>query len=148
MGRKYSSSGRGFIAVNFGGGGGGTSNYNGLSNKPQINGVTLSGDKSSSDLGLNIPVVDASTIPASMVSNKVYQYGTLAGNTTFPALATPADATIANVYCWTFSTPSTAPTITWPAAITLWAGGSAPTINASKTYEVSVMDGLATIIEA
>ena len=33
-----------------GGGGGGTSNYNELSNLPQINGITLQGNKSSSDL--------------------------------------------------------------------------------------------------
>lgn len=33
------------------GGGGGTSNYNDLTNKPSIGGVTLSGDKSLSDLG-------------------------------------------------------------------------------------------------
>ena len=94
-----------------------------------------------------IPVVDASTIPASMDADKVYQYGTLSGDTTFPALNTPTDLTVAHVYCWTFATPATAPTITWPSAITSWAGGSAPTINASKSYEVSVMDGFATIIE-
>ena len=82
-----------------------------------------------------------------MAPNNVYQYGTLSGNTTFPPLATPTEPDIANVYCWTFTTPATAPTITWPAAITSWAGGSAPTINASKSYEVSVMDGFATIIE-
>ena len=35
-----------------GGGGGGTTNYDELSNKPSINNVTLSGNKSSSDLGL------------------------------------------------------------------------------------------------
>ncbi len=35
-----------------GGGGGGTSNYNDLSNKPSINGVTLSGNKTTEDLGL------------------------------------------------------------------------------------------------
>lgn len=35
-----------------GGGGGGTSNYNGLSNKPSINSVTLTGNKSLSDLGI------------------------------------------------------------------------------------------------
>ncbi len=33
-------------------GGGGTSDYDDLTDKPQINGVTLSGDKSTSDLGL------------------------------------------------------------------------------------------------
>lgn len=37
---------------NGGGGGSGTSNYNDLSNKPSIGGVTLSGNKSASDLGL------------------------------------------------------------------------------------------------
>lgn len=36
-----------------GGGGGGTTNYNALSNKPKINGVTLSGDQSASDLGID-----------------------------------------------------------------------------------------------
>lgn len=35
-----------------GGGGGGTTNYNDLSNKPQINGHTLRGDQSAADLGL------------------------------------------------------------------------------------------------
>ena len=35
-----------------GGGGGGTTNYNNLSNKPQINSVTLEGNKTANDLGL------------------------------------------------------------------------------------------------
>ena len=94
------------------------------------------------------PVVDASTIPSSMEPNKLYKYGTLSGDTVFPPFATPTDQTIANVYWWKFTTPSTAPNITWPAGITAWAGGSAPTINASKSYEVSVMDGLALIVES
>lgn len=97
---------------------------------------------------VRIEVVDASTIPDAMDADKVYRYGTLEGDTTFPEFNTPDDDTVAHVYCWTFSTPNPAPTITWPAAITMWAGGSAPTINASNYYEVSVMDGLATIIEA
>ena len=40
------------LAVKKGGGGGGTSNYNQLSNKPQINSVELSGNKSLHDLGI------------------------------------------------------------------------------------------------
>lgn len=36
-----------------GGGGGGTTNYSELSNKPQINGVTLDGNKTSEDLGIS-----------------------------------------------------------------------------------------------
>lgn len=35
-----------------GGGGGGTNNYNELSNRPKINGVTLTGNKTTSDLGI------------------------------------------------------------------------------------------------
>lgn len=47
---------------NEGGGGGGSSNYNELSNKPSINNVTLSGNKTSSDLGLQSVISDLSTI--------------------------------------------------------------------------------------
>lgn len=43
------------VIDNGGGGGGGTSNYNDLTNKPSINNVTLSGNKSTADLGINIP---------------------------------------------------------------------------------------------
>ena len=39
-------------ALKSGGGSGGTTNYNDLNNKPQINGHTLTGDKTGNDLGL------------------------------------------------------------------------------------------------
>lgn len=45
-----------------GGGSGGTANYNDLSNKPQINGNTLSGNKTSAQLGL----ASASDIPTTL----------------------------------------------------------------------------------
>ena len=38
--------------VEYSGGGGGTTDYNGLENRPQINGVTLEGNKTSSELSL------------------------------------------------------------------------------------------------
>lgn len=41
------------------GGGGGTSDYNDLTNKPQINGNTLSGNKTSSQLGITAADVGA-----------------------------------------------------------------------------------------
>ena len=45
-------------SIDEGGGGSGTSNYNALDNKPQINGVTLIGNKSSSDLNIyDVPAV-------------------------------------------------------------------------------------------
>lgn len=42
-----------------GGGGGGTTNYNLLQNKPSINGVTLSGNKTSADLSIDQPLTEA-----------------------------------------------------------------------------------------
>lgn len=43
------------------GAGGGTSDYNDLTNKPQINGNTLSGNKTTSQLGISIPQPDTTT---------------------------------------------------------------------------------------
>ena len=48
------SNGTGLIG-NLGNSGSGTNNYNDLVNKPSINGITLAGNKSLSDLGINIP---------------------------------------------------------------------------------------------
>ena len=88
----------------------------------------------------------ASSQPAGgFLPNVFYNLGTLTGSVTF-ALATPADATIVNHYYWTFETSSTAPTITWPNGIT-WLGGSAPTINSNKHYEISVLNGIGTFME-
>lgn len=80
-----------------------------------------------------------------MLPNMQYALGELSGDTTFSMAAGTSGVT--NHYYWTFSTPSTAPTITWPAAITSWFGGSATTINANKHYEVSVLDGVAICME-
>lgn len=43
---------KGYVKKHSGGGGGGTTNYSELSNKPQINGVTLDGNKTSEDLNI------------------------------------------------------------------------------------------------
>lgn len=43
--------------IDSGGGGGGTKNYNDLTNKPQINNVELAGNKSSEDLNIKGGVV-------------------------------------------------------------------------------------------
>ena len=91
------------------------------------------------------PTVASSQPSGGFLPNVMYNLGTLSGNTTF-ALATPADANIVNHYYWTFDTGSTAPTITWPSSLS-WFGGSAPTINASKHYEISVLNGIAVAME-
>lgn len=50
-------------------GGGGTSNYNDLSNKPAINGTTLSGNKTPSQLGL-AAASDIPTVPVQSINGK------------------------------------------------------------------------------
>ncbi len=59
--------------IEAGGGGGGTTNYNGLSNKPQINNVTLQGNQALEDLGIIIPEVDSAISGTSEnpVQNKI-----------------------------------------------------------------------------
>jgi len=70
----------------------------------------------------------------------VYSLGTLSGTITF-SLAAAVTGNV-NHYFWMFDTSSTAPTITWPAGIT-WAAGAAPTVAASKHYEISILGGIA-----
>ena len=56
-----------WIIATYGGGSssGGTTNYNDLTNKPSINGITLTGNKTSVDLGIN------AIIPSTEPTNKV-----------------------------------------------------------------------------
>lgn len=53
---------------------------------------------------------------------------------------------IVNEYHFFIVTDTTAPTITFPTGIS-WNGGSAPTISASKTYEVSILNNVAAYFE-
>ena len=76
--------------------------------------------------------------------NRLTRLGTLASNVTLSLNTASEETGVVNVYDIIFTTPATnAPSITWPEGIT-WAGGSAPAIAGGKTYEVSIMDGLAT----
>lgn len=90
------------------------------------------------------PAVQSTQPQGGFLPNVVYVLGTITGSVTF-ALAN-AISGIVNHYYWTFETDSTAPTITWPSNIT-WNGGGAPTINASKHYEISIFNGVGTYIE-
>lgn len=79
----------------------------------------------------------------SIAPNRLTRLGTLTSNVTLSLNTASEEAGVVNVYGIIFATPTTAPSITWPEGIT-WVGGSAPTIAGGKTYEVSIMDGLAT----
>lgn len=91
------------------------------------------------------PAIVTTQPQGGFLPNVVYDLGTVTGTVTF-SLAAASDATIANAYFWTFETSTTAPTITWPANIT-WAGGSAPTVNASCHYEILIRNGYGTALE-
>ena len=97
------------------------------------------------DITYDQPVASSQPASGGMLPNVLYTLGTLTGTVTF-ILASPTIATRVNHYYWTFETSSTAPTITWPTGIT-WLGGSAPTVNASKHYEISVLDGIGVSME-
>ena len=79
----------------------------------------------------------------SIIPNKLTKLGTLASAVTLSLNLASEEAGVANIYDFIFTTPANAPSITWPEGIT-WAGGSAPSIVGGKTYEVSIMDNLAT----
>lgn len=75
--------------------------------------------------------------------NVLTKLGTLASAVTLSLDTASEEAGMSNVYDIIFSTPADAPSITWPEGIS-WVGGSAPAIAGGKTYEVSIMDNLAT----
>ena len=57
-----------------GGGGGGTTNYNALSNKPQINSITLQGNETAADLGLQA-ILEFDSTPTTDSTNPVTSGG-------------------------------------------------------------------------
>lgn len=190
-----------------GGGGEGTTNYNDLINKPQIDGTELSGNKTPAQLGLQPTIDDLddirrgagagetalqevpdtyrtssqqdeidnaiktrlttiegkeigwdakadpmavyTTIPSGgMLPDAVYHLGTLTGNVTL-ALAEPVTGR-PNHYYFTFQAgtgESNKPTLAWDTKITSWQYGAAPSLKAAAKYEVSVLNGLAVVME-
>ena len=59
------------------GGSGGTSDYNDLENKPSIAGVTLTGDKSLEDLGIQADAPTSSSIAPEYDNTATYEVGDL-----------------------------------------------------------------------
>lgn len=77
------------------GGGSGTSDYDDLTNRPQINSVTLTGNKSFSDLGLDeveVPLYTVTTAESATATLKNYDTTVLPGSPTTVALTLPTPA--------------------------------------------------------
>lgn len=103
------------------------------------------GDTITIDLTHNHPdyyskVVGTSQPSGGFLPDVAYNLGTLTGTVAFTVAAAVTGQL--NHYFWMFDTGATAPTITWPAGLT-WPAGSAPTVVASKHYEISVLSGVA-----
>lgn len=127
------------------GGGGGTSNYNDLSNRPQINGTTLSGDKTAAALGLAaapVEVTNTDTAPdVDLDPEKIYHFtGTLTALTI--DLTSPASGQLAH-YHFDFDSGSTAPTLTLPQTVTMPSGF---TVEASKHYEIDILNSYGAVM--
>ena len=125
-----------------GSGGGGTSNYNDLSNKPSINGVSLTGNKTSADLSL----VSAPTVLTDQTSTSM----ALSGNTIYKWTSALTSLSFASVEISDLETVlyfTTGGTISFTDSSSLkWGGdGSAPSLEANTIYCISIRNGLAEI---
>lgn len=98
------------------------------------------------DIGAGVPMltIPDSTASQELAPNVVYVF---ASRTSALTLTLGNAITgVVNEYHFFIECGATAPTVTFPTGIT-WNGGSAPTIAADKTYEVSIMNNIAAYFE-
>lgn len=89
--------------------------------------------------------ITAAAMPVSgFVPGVYYDMGVVAGSV---AWKLAPSSNVGAEYIIQFSTGATAPSINWGTGFDKWIGGNMPTINANKTYQVSVVNGLAVIGE-
>jgi hypothetical protein len=94
--------------------------------------------------GIPILTIPDSTAAQELAPNVLYIFETRTSELTL-TFGAPIVG-IANEYHFFVVCGETAPTINFPAGIT-WNGGSAPTIAANKTYEVSILNNVAAYFE-
>ena len=125
-----------------GSGGGGTSNYNDLSNKPSINGVSLTGNKTSADLSLvSAPTVltDQTSTSMALAKNTIYKWTSALTSLSFASVEVSDLETV--LYFTTGGTIS----FTDSSALKWGGDGSAPSLEANTIYCISIRNGLAEI---
>lgn len=110
-----------YLCVNGSGGGGGTggtTNYNDLANKPQINGVELNGNKTSADLGISAKEtqVDHGTEDTTfqLPPNEYHTWGQVSSLTLTLGAETSG---VVNGYWFSFDSGDTATTLSLPDTI-------------------------------
>lgn len=101
-----------------GGGSGGTTNYNDLTNKPQINGVTLEGNKTSADLNIQSQTTQTNHGTAdttfTLPPNQYHTWGEVASLTLTLGAETSG---VANGYWFSFDSGDTATTLSLPETV-------------------------------
>lgn len=101
-----------------GGGSGGTTNYNDLTNKPQINGVTLEGNKTSADLNIQSQTTQTDHGTAdttfTLPPNQYHTWGEVAALTLTLGAETSG---VANGYWFSFDSGDTATTLSLPETV-------------------------------
>lgn len=126
-----------------GGGGGGTSNYNDLSNKPSINGVELSGNKTTSQIGISVPSPytsnPAALGTASPGSSANFSRGDHVHQKPTYTKADVGLGNVDNVQQYSASNPPPTPTAAQVGAI---ASPASPTVGDFLVYTVSGWDAV------
>ena len=121
------------------------SNYNDLSNKPQINGVTLSGNKTGIDLGLipsTVTIAEASVTISEIKANTNYKLTSNAlTDITFSGCETSDEVTTIE-----FTTGENDVTFTDNSGID-WADGETPSFYAYQKYTIVIFNKTGFVLE-
>lgn len=134
-----------YLCVNGSGGGesggsGGTTNYNDLTNKPSINGVEVSGNKTSADYKISAQVTQTDHGTAdttfTLPPNQYHTWGEVAALTLTLAAETTG---VVNEYHFAFDSGDTATTLSLPEGIQ-----TDIVVEPSTHYECSIIDNYMT----
>lgn len=90
-----------------------------------------------------IPVEPVTSTSKSIEPNKYYKWTSAMSSLTI-TLATPTNTSRLNNYMFEFTTSSNGCTLNVPSTVK-WSNGEAPNIEASKTYQVSIINNLAVV---
>lgn len=99
--------------------------------------------KSYIDSNCNIPTETTTASSKSLTANKYCKWTNTPTSITI-TLATPSDTSIVNNYMFEFTASSSGCTLSVPSTIK-WINGTAPSIEAGKTYQISIINNLATV---
>lgn len=99
--------------------------------------------KSYIDSNCNIPTETTTASSKSLTANKYCKWTNTPTSITI-TLATPSNTSIVNNYMFEFTASSSGCTLSVPSTIK-WINGTVPSIEAGKTYQISIINNLATI---